>query len=280
MRGASEDRTSNRCVAHASAVGDPIVRCLVCALRPFATAPRSSHRPSLWLRSPLFSQAILCWFLMQAENRAYIPAIIYRADRCEPRDVSALRIVLGHVAAPQPPSEELRRWGWVLTHNIALSEFNERPEPTPAVLEAIRENAIASRDVTALFQVHLGRWPTYTDPLSEQWATTTTPLLMLSGGLDPATILRKARAFRPHFTGANQHWVELPTAGHTTFASSAFVDERGERRSCGMRMIMSFIENPTAPLDQSCVSRIEPIDYRINRPDFTRALLGTTDPWE
>ncbi|MBL8683536.1 MAG: alpha/beta fold hydrolase [Myxococcales bacterium] len=219
-------------------------------------------------------------FLMQAENRAYIPAIIYRADRCEPRDVSALRIVLGHVAAPQPASEELRRWGWVLTHNVALSEFNERPEPTAAVLEAIRENAVASRDVTALFQVHLGRWPTYTDTLSEQWATTTTPMLMLSGGLDPATLQRKSRLFRPHFTGANQHWVEIPTAGHTTFASSPFVDESGERRSCGMRMIMSFIENPTAPLDQSCVSRIEPVDFRIMRPDFTRALLGTTDPWE
>jgi pimeloyl-ACP methyl ester carboxylesterase len=219
-------------------------------------------------------------FLMDAANRVYVPALIYRADRCEPRDAAALRTVLGHVVAPQEPPEELRRWGWVLTHNIALSEFNERPEPTPAMLEAIRENAVASRDVTALFQVNLGRWPTYTDPLSEQWATTTTPMLMLNGGLDPATLLRKARPFRERFRGANQHWVEFASATHTTFVSSPFVDERGERRSCGMRLIMSFIENPTAPLDQGCVSRVEPLDFRIQRPDFNRALLGTTDAWE
>ena len=34
------------CVAHASAGGDPIARCLVCALGPFAAAPRSSRRPA------------------------------------------------------------------------------------------------------------------------------------------------------------------------------------------------------------------------------------------
>ncbi len=90
-----EDRTSNRCVAHASAVGDPIVRCLVCALRPFATAPRSSHRPSLWLRSPLFSQAILCW------------------RRQRPSGPSAARL-------ERRPQEAPRATGWELSAGFSI----------------------------------------------------------------------------------------------------------------------------------------------------------------
>jgi pimeloyl-ACP methyl ester carboxylesterase len=219
--------------------------------------------------------------LMDPGLRAYIPAVVRRATRCEPRDVSALRVFLRAVSTEQPPDENLRLWGWVLTHNIINSEFNEAPPPTVAQLEAIREGAVASRDVTAGLQLTLGRWPTYAlDAYANRYADTTTPLLFLQGGLDPATLLRKARPMRERFARPHQTWVEFPTATHTAIASSPFVDEVGESRSCGTRLLMRFIENPTAPLDTGCVARVRPLDFTLPRTDLNQALFGTRDAWE
>lgn len=80
-----------------------------------------------------------------------------------------------------------------------------------------------------------------------RWAETDTPVLVLQGGLDPAPLPRKARDAKGHFTGAHQHWVEIPTATHTVIASSTTT----ERRSCGTRILMNFIESPEGVLDTS-----------------------------
>lgn len=219
--------------------------------------------------------------LMDANLRAYIAPIIARVDRCEPRDVPALKVLMAQLTGQQPFSQELRLWGWVLSNNIIVSEFNETPELTIAQLTAIRDGAVASRDVTAGLELQLAAWPRYSPgPLASQWADSSIPMLFLQGGLDPATLLRKARVMKPHFTRPNQTWVELPTATHTTLVSSPFVNQAGERRSCGTGMLMRFIEAPTTPLDTSCVPLILPLDFTLNRPDVNMALFGTTDAWE
>jgi pimeloyl-ACP methyl ester carboxylesterase len=220
-------------------------------------------------------------FLMDASMRAYVPAIIRRADRCEPRDVAALRVFMAALNGVQPVGENLRQWGWILSQNILHSEFNENPPLSGEQLEAIREASVASRDVTLGFQVNVGVWPRYPlDAYVSQWATSTLPMLFLQGGLDPATLLRKAREMKPHFTAPHQTWVELPTATHTTLVSSPFVDASGQRRSCGTRMLMAFLEDPTATLDTSCVAQIPAVDFTLVRPETNRALLGTEDAWE
>lgn len=215
--------------------------------------------------------------LMNAGLRAYVPAIVYRADRCAATDIPALKQLNAALTGPQPVSLELRKWGWVLSNNIVFSELFESPEPTAAQLQAIREAAVASRDITEAFEVHLGTWPRYTpDALAKAWADTRLPLLFLQGGLDPATLLSKARLVKPNFTRANQHWVEIPTATHTTIVSSATT----AGRSCGTLMMMGFLENPTAPLDTSCLSMVRPIDFTLPSLDNNRALFGRDDAWE
>jgi pimeloyl-ACP methyl ester carboxylesterase len=219
--------------------------------------------------------------LMDPGLRAYVPAVVRRADRCAPRDVAALQVFLRGVSRTQPVTEELRLWSWVLSQNILQSEFNESPPPTAEALEAIRESAVASRDVTASMQIHLGRWPVYPlDRYARAWADSDAPMLFLQGGLDPATLLRRAREMRPHFTRANQHWVEVPTATHTVVASSPFVDEMGDPRSCGTRLLMRFIEAPTAPLDTGCVARVRPLDFSLPRTDLNVALFNTANAWD
>lgn len=215
--------------------------------------------------------------LMDPNLRGYIPAFVYRLDRCEPRDIDALKILVTNLTQEQPESEMIRQWSWIVTYNIMMSELWETPSPTAADLQLIRENAVASRDVTLGMELHIGNWPTYTpDNYSKTWATSTTPLLFLQGGLDPATLLRKAREVKSHFTGPNQHWVEIPTATHTVIGSST----TSEKRSCGTRIMMNFIENPTAALDTSCISTVVPIDFVGTRKEYNGALLGTSDAWE
>ena len=219
--------------------------------------------------------------LMNPEFRGYVAPVVYRADRCDARDVTALRQFLAQVSG-EPASVPLEHqlWGWVLSNNVLHSEFGETPRPTPMELAAIRERCVASRDITEALEATLN-WPVYAlDAYAGQYAQTSTPMLMLSGGLDPATILRKARALRPHFTGPNQTWVELPTATHTTLFSSPYVNAIGERRSCGTAMLMGFIENPRSPVDTSCVARVEGIDWALPRTDVNLALFGSANAWE
>lgn len=216
-------------------------------------------------------------FLMDPTFRTYIPAIVYRADRCEPKDVTALKVFANAVTQEGPESEMMKQWGWGLTYNVIFSELWETPAPTAAVLEGIRENAVASRDITEMMGVLYDKWPRYTpDELSKTYATTDTPMLMLQGGLDPATLRRKALPVRDQLNRPHQTWVDVPTATHTVFASSTTT----EGRSCGTKMFMAFMENPTAPVDTSCVAQVVPPDFQNKRTNYNTAFFGTVDAWE
>lgn len=221
--------------------------------------------------------------LMDPFLRPYIPAIVYRADRCSLADVEALQVLMGVLTQEQPESLETVLWGYLLTQNVIVSEFNESPAPTPELLAAIREDAVASRDITTMLEQTLD-WPAYpSEPYIGQFAATDTPMLMLNGGLDPATLLSKARVLQPHFTGPHQTWVEFPTATHTTIASSPFIDEIGETRSCATRMLMAFVGAPEAEIDQACRDAVLPLDFTLTSSSYVpynRALFGTTDAWE
>lgn len=216
-------------------------------------------------------------FLMSAELRFLVPAIVYRAERCAENDVTALSKLMDALVAPPQVDEMFRQWGWVLSNNIAFSELWEEPAPTAEMLDAIRESSIASRDVTTGFDPLLGKWPAYPkDQYMGAWPdATTTPVLVIHGGLDPATLLRKARAGKEHYTKPGQHWIEVPTASHTVIASSTTT----EKRSCGTMMVMSFFENPMAP-DTSCLAKVVPLNFESGAVNASAALLGTGDAWE
>ncbi|MBX3188558.1 MAG: alpha/beta fold hydrolase [Labilithrix sp.] len=216
-------------------------------------------------------------FLMDPNLRTYIPAVVHRADRCEARDVSALKRLVLVLTQDAPESEMMKQWGWGLTYNIIFSELWEDPAPTVEELAAIRDGAVASRDITEQMGALYHQWPRYTpDASTKTYASTDTPMLFLQGGLDPATLLRKARPMREHFTKPHQTWVEVPTAGHTVFASST----TREGRSCGTRMIMAFLESPTAPIDTSCIADIRPLDFTIPDATLTLEILGTRNAWD
>lgn len=219
-------------------------------------------------------------FLMDPTLRGYIAAIVYRADRCDSHDVAALTVLMNQLTIEQPPPEEHKLWGWVLSQNILHSEFGETPTPTAMQLAAIREASVASRDVTQGFETNLD-WPVYPhDQYVGRWPDTATPLVMLQGGLDPATILSRARVASARFTRPNQTWVEFPTATHTVIASSPYVNALAERRSCGTAVLMSFIENPRSAVETSCVTQVEGINWALPSMNLNIGLFGRRDAWE
>ena len=216
-------------------------------------------------------------FLMDPRFRAFIPSIVYRLDRCAPNDEAALKNLVAVLTQEQPESEMLKQWGWGLTYNIIFSEHWEDPAPSAAELAEIRERAVASRDITEMMSKLYDKWPRYTpDPSTRAYAETDVPMLMLQGGLDPATLLRKARPIKEHFTRPNQTWVEVPSAGHTVFGSSM---TRGGR-NCGLGMVMAFVQDPKAAVDTRCVDDVPPLDFENPGREYASALLGTTDAWE
>lgn len=241
----------------------------------------AGHCPDLGAAGLLGREALRRAFgqmMMSFSMRTFIPPAIYRAERCSPADVTALNKLLSIYFAPsKTPSPFYTQWGWVLSNNITFSELWESPSPTAEDLQKIRAEAIVSRDVTAAMDALIGKWPTYpTDELMGNWAVSDVPMLGLSGGLDPATLPRRSKAFADHFHGPHQHFVSIETATHTVIASSPMSDLK---HSCGSRILKGFIENPTGPLDEACLSDLAPLDF-AGRPDLTTSILGTTDPWE
>ena len=197
------------------------------------------------------------------------------AERCSPNDVVILKRFMDAVTQEPQADEMFRQWGWVLGNHIAFSELWEDPSPAVAELDAIREGAVASRDITLEMGPLAATWPRYAkDAYMGQWPETTTPILVLHGGLDPATLLRKARTGKDRYTRPGQHWIEVPTATHTVIASST----TSEKRSCGTMMMMSFFENPAAP-DTSCLAKVLPLDFASASATGAQ-VFGTSELWE
>jgi pimeloyl-ACP methyl ester carboxylesterase len=208
-------------------------------------------------------------------GRAFIPATIYRLERCNAGDAAAVKKMLGKFFSGDIVIDEmLRQWSFALGNNISLSELWETPEPTVDQLTAIREASIVSRDVTSGFEPVLATWPRYTEPRAKEWAKTDRPLLMFAGGLDPATLIDKQRVMRDHFHAPNQHWFEFPDATHAILGSSPTKDNH----SCGIRMMVSFFDHPESP-DASCMSNLAALSFAGERA-ASQDLFGTDDAWE
>lgn len=221
----------------------------------------------------LFGSALYGW-----SERALIPPVIYRVERCSDQDLG----VLGNLAdllfrpMPEPPPADSRYHSHLLYAHIALSEMWPAPgtAPSTAELEAFAESAnIASRTSAYLSRLY-DSWPRYPeDDHMGKWAITEAPLLLQHGELDflPASAYEP---IRDRFKGDHQHFVLMPRASHDTL----LVPSGPSGAPCGLAMVLSFIDNPHGPLDASCMSEISPLDFKGNAS--VAMYLGVSDPWE
>jgi pimeloyl-ACP methyl ester carboxylesterase len=221
---------------------------------------------------------LLGTMLMHIGLRDYIPAIIYRIDRCEQADVAALDSVMSYLDSvlnvPDPYGSE------VLGLHIGLSELVEVPPPSHEEASAHVESLLFSLDVGPEFAALYELWPRYPqDEYVGALADTTVPMLMMSGEFDPQTPPEVAGPAREHFVADHQTYVSVPWSAHTVLTQSP-VDNIANLETCGTLLLGQFLTNPTLPLDTSCTQRVVGLDFDGLGPTASNVLFGQADAWD
>ncbi len=208
--------------------------------------------------------------------RPLVLALSYRAERCNEADVKALKFLFDKLFFKAPPPDLIVN-SPVLASVIGISELWPNPGPTVPELQAIADAAYVSRDLGPYFGAAAPHFPRYEDPLIGKYPTTSVPMLMMNGTLDPATPLENVIPFAEHFKAPNQELVVFPGATHAVLGSSPTKD--AVAKSCGALVVTSFLADPKKPVDKSCIANMRPVDFTIPT-DASKEFLGVADAWE
>lgn len=230
------------------------------------------HCPALGLDSDGL-RATLGTLVGFDQLRVLVPAIATRVDRCEPSDVEALErfaAVIGGALDPTFGNLGNGRSELIFWH-VALSELYEGGDPE-ALHEEFRELTIATGLELRLAQRHAS-WPRYApDEHHQQWPSYDGPLLMLQGGLDPATPAERARALRDRFDAPGQTYAEFPLEAHDLLGRTPTDDG-----DCATRLLHTFLADPVA-VDTACVDEVRPPAFD-GEPAINEYLFGTEHAW-
>ena len=211
-----------------------------------------------------------------------IPSFIYRLDRCSLADQQAIVAMYDNVFGGNGDliGTTDRSFSSVMSQNVQLSElfwdeafdgvdlegwFAEQNDRTRFGFEG-GPTMLASYAV----------WPRYDEPLSGSlFAETTTPMLMLQGGVDVATPDEQAALYATQFSAPGQHWAYFPAGAHNLLGGTP-VDDAGNH--CAMNMFLEFLAAPSeAPSD--CLADVFPLDF-AGYPALNDYVYGTADLWE
>ncbi|MBN1772620.1 MAG: alpha/beta fold hydrolase [Deltaproteobacteria bacterium] len=224
-----------------------------------------------WLRRLLFGISWE-WFL-----RPFMPAVVYRLDRCDAADVEAVAQMLPLVLLGPPAPESQQISDSLLTH-VVLSEMWPEPPPDAATLVAALDRLLFFPDIVMQAAEKQDRWPTYErDAYVGGWPTTEVPMLMMEGALCGATAVCAAHGLADHFDGPYQYHYELPRSPCRPLLQSVADTPTG--LPCGEDLFFQFIDNPLVEPDASCVDEMYPLDFAGN-PDHSMTIFGTSDLWE
>jgi pimeloyl-ACP methyl ester carboxylesterase len=240
---------------------------------PGAAIPSPTRENLRWILGNL---------LDNVHGRVFALALIYRLNRCDAADLTAWGGIRNHFfkwyVTPSPfekACDEL--FSSVLHWHINFSEVWELPAPTFKELEARIAPLSFSLD-SALENPLYDEWPRYPhDDFVWGWPKTSVPVLMMNGTLDPRTPIEKAKAAADHLQGPNQTFVSFPQTPHWALNSSPVTTPGAP--SCGHQVITSFLANPKAPPDTSCLADLLPIKFTYDAA-FVREIMGTDDLWE
>ncbi|AKU90712.1 Tripeptidylaminopeptidase precursor [Vulgatibacter incomptus] len=197
-------------------------------------------------------------------------ATAYRADRCDPEDVVALK-ALGRQVAPwifgltkanQPYSEYLYL-------NIVMSEFFDGITPNDLRDEIDRLTVAPGYGLGYADERESWPWPLYETPSElKRWAPVSTPVLMVNGTLDSATPIADLAGIADAFSGPAQTFVRVPNEGHGAVLES-----------CPLGIVKAFVRDPSAEPNLSCLFSLQTLDLR-GSSNLARQTFGSRDLWE
>ncbi|MFH1755768.1 MAG: alpha/beta fold hydrolase [Candidatus Latescibacterota bacterium] len=228
--------------------------------------------------------------LTNSTARALMPPLVYRINRCNAGDVAAVQnffeVASANIVAPLFSWVETSQfYSPPLASNIILSELWNGI--TLAEAEAMDAAAYVSPDESPKHAsvYDIGGWPIYrNDGSVQQPGYSDIPVLMLNSNIDQATPFSMAEHIQEIFSGEHQTFVTVPYAAHATIVTSPLIDGSTDvTRYCGMQIMMSFVDNPLAAPDTSCLGEIYELEFS-GTSDFNRAAsatyFGVENMWE
>jgi pimeloyl-ACP methyl ester carboxylesterase len=226
--------------------------------------------------TPELMRPLLAYLVAYGELRPAALAVVYRVMRCSPADrqavVNAFNVMFG-------PGGLLAfddaLFSPILSRHILQSEIGR--EPPSVAAQAFAESCTVCLGAGSLDN-HDARWPRYAfDDDLLAWASSTTPLLAMNGGLDPFAPAERyldeggAEAFdAPH-----QRVLSFPLSAHGVALGTRTID--GDL-PCGFRLALDFMGDPQADLDLACMDDLAPIDFTGSA--IAEPLFATADAWE
>jgi hypothetical protein len=208
--------------------------------------------------------------------RPCVPAVIYRLNRCEPGDVDALANLMEALFGDYEPTVYDQLHSESVVFHIGLSELWPDPHPDATGIAGILETLYFSTDLALEFAALQDLWPAYPrDEYADAWPTTSVPMLMMNGDLDPNTPIWITQQAEDHFNQAGQYFYTFPRSLHNILDQSP----TSSALTCGSQMFLDFIDDPLAAPDDACLAEILPIDFEGD-PGLSMYLLGTEDMWE
>jgi pimeloyl-ACP methyl ester carboxylesterase len=205
--------------------------------------------------------------------RTLVPALVHRLDRCGVQDAPVFARFGALLSAPATEAS-LEHQSVALAYHIGLSELWDEPSPSVAEFEAAKATQYISNSIgVRLARLH-DRWPRVPhDAYYGAWATSSVPMLMLGGSLDPATPLAYEDGAMAAFHGPHQTFVTIPNATHGVLLASPTTTGV----TCGVTLVTSFLADATAPVDTSCVASVLPLVFDTS--PLSEPYFGTSDLW-
>ena len=214
----------------------------------------SGHCAGFGMTEDLF-RSIVDYLTYYHPYDAFVPALIYRVDRCDDGDRAAVARMFNILFSGGSKGEDYgnRSFSDALFFNESFSELWEHPGfPTNAdlldYLDTVYEDTLfATGKGYTRNDIYL-QWPKYDDPLDDTWAVSDIPLLMIQGEIDPATPYPFAQAVGENFNGPHQTFVSFPYSPHnvTTGSPRAQRSKRGALRLDALRASSCATPRPTS----------------------------------
>ncbi len=230
----------------------------------------TGHCPtSLDLGPPDYKALFAAMVVLGWYDRALLPALAYRVDRCDATDQ---QVILGLRAGIE--GELSPYFSGALHYNVVSGELIESDPPSMAELTATEDTLVVSSLQMHAYRAAYDLWPRYdAAPYSGVFADTDVPLLMLNGELDGQTTIEPATEFASHYQGQHQTFVSIPRGAHAVTGGTPLPNGT----TCGLVLVGQFLQNPLSTIDSSCTSEVLSLDFEQVGVSFGP---GTVDVWD
>ncbi|CAI5703756.1 hypothetical protein KXD40_008914 [Peronospora effusa] len=240
--------------------------------------------------------------LADTSLRTIIPPVVYRLNRCEPKDISVLKHFFKVSKAVQTePGDDSAFESPLLEYIVNYSEMWEKPTPSIAEMTSrVTDASISPAQVYSDVPIYcafskeesavcdkldLGnyRGNGILYEVDKYWNKSAkippqASVLLLSGKLDPVTPHKYAESFMEALIGEKKELVTFEYAANGALLPHPLNEDKD---SCGMKLLLSYVTNDgdLTLLDKSCVEEMPA--FNMTPADASLYFcLGTNDPYD